>query len=63
MFAGGNETVLKQGDQKGWKRLIMKVKTVYMLHRERNPLVNRRELIIEISDKRTGVVPIALNDD
>lgn len=63
MFAGGNETVLKQGDQKGWKRLIMKVKTVYMLHRERNPLVDRRELIIEISDKRTGVVPIALNDD
>lgn len=63
MFARGNETVIQQGDDAAWKMMIRKTRGIFMLQSERNPKIEEFEIVVEIGDKKTGVAPVAYDDD
>lgn len=62
-FAGGIEEVVRQGDETAWGKLIRKIRGLFKLRSRRQPSVKIFEIVVEIGDKKTGVVAGAHDDD
>lgn len=59
---GGNEEVVRQGDEAAWKRLINTTRVLFMLQSKRCPSTKEFQIVVEIGDKTTGVVPVPHDD-
>lgn len=62
MFALGHEMVIRQGDDIAWRKLKEMTPDLFTLQRRRNQTKEEFKVVVEIGDKKTGVLPVADDD-
>ncbi|KAF8859715.1 hypothetical protein BDZ45DRAFT_801399 [Acephala macrosclerotiorum] len=62
MFALGHEMVIRQGDDVAWRQLKEMTPDLFTLQRRRNQTKEEFKVVVEIGDKKTGVLPVADDD-
>ncbi|CZR58530.1 uncharacterized protein PAC_08422 [Phialocephala subalpina] len=63
MFAPGIRTVIPQGDEAAWSKMVKKTKDMFKFQKHRKPKMVEFEIFVEIGDKEIGEVLAADDDD